>query len=352
MRVALQSIRKSFGAVEVVKGLDLDIPDGEFLVLLGPSGCGKTTALRMVAGLESVTSGRVLIGPRDVTNVLPKYRDVAMVFQSYALYPHMTIAENIAYPLKLRRVPGPERTAAVREAAAKVHLDEYLDRYPRQLSGGQRQRVALARAMVRRPSVFLMDEPLSNLDAKLRGYMRSELKRLQADLGVTTIYVTHDQIEAMTLADRVAIMNKGVVQQIATPREIYDDPANLFVAGFIGSPPMNLIEGAIEDGAFVCAGGRIPTGVSGSRRGVTAGLRPEDCRIVPPGEGVVAARVYAFELIGDHTLVTADIGGATMTVKDDKSASYAMDAPIGIAVAERGLFLFDQATGERIRGAG
>ena len=218
MQVELPDISKRFGAVQVVKGLDLTIEDGEFLVLLGPSGCGKTTALRMVPGLESVTSGRILIGERDVTHVLPKYRDIAMVFQSYALYPHMTVAENIAYPLKLRGVPPKERNSAVRDAAAKVRLDEFLDRYPRQLSGGQRQRIALARAMVRRPSVFLMDEPLSNLDAKLRGHMRSELKRLQADFGVTTIYVTHDQIEAMTLAHHVAIMNKGVVQQIATPR--------------------------------------------------------------------------------------------------------------------------------------
>ena len=203
--------------VEVVKGLDLEIADGEFLVLLGPSGCGKTTALRMVAGLESVTSGRILIGERDVTHVLPKYRDVAMVFQSYALYPHMTIAENIAYPLKLRgAAAGRARGRRCARPRRKVRLGELLDRYPRQLSGGQRQRVALARAMVRRPSVFLMDEPLSNLDAKLRGHMRSELKRLQAELGVTTIYVTHDQIEAMTLAHRVAIMNRGVVQQIAT----------------------------------------------------------------------------------------------------------------------------------------
>src|ERR1700742_5095965 len=233
MRVSLQEIHKSFGQVDVVKGLNLDISDGEFLVLLGPSGCGKTTALRMVAGLESVTAGRIFIGPRDVTNVLPKYRDVAMVFQSYALYPHMTVAENIGYPLKLRDTPKAERDTRIREAAGKVHLEDYLDRYPRQLSGGQRQRVALARAIVRRPSLFLMDEPLSNLDAKLRGYMRSELKRLQGDLGVTTIYVTHDQIEAMTLAHRVAVMNKGIVQQIAEPRRIYDDPANLFVAGFI-----------------------------------------------------------------------------------------------------------------------
>ncbi len=351
MRVTLSGIRKSFGALEVVKGLDLAIADGEFLVMLGPSGCGKTTALRMVAGLESVTSGSILIGERDVTNVLPKYRDVAMVFQSYALYPHMTIAENIAYPLRLRRTPPAERDAAVREAAGKVHLGELLDRYPRQLSGGQRQRVALARAMVRRPSVFLMDEPLSNLDAKLRGHMRSELKRLQADVGVTTIYVTHDQVEAMTLAHRVAIMNAGVVQQIASPREVYDDPANLFVAGFIGSPPMNFLTGDLLGGDFVCAAGRFPAPVAGSRPGVTVGLRPEDASVVAPEAGRIAGRVYAVELMGDHALVVCRCGDSTLTVKADKAAGYAMDAPIGIAFAERAAFLFDTATGERIRPA-
>ena len=232
MRVTLNNIRKSFGALEVVKGLNLSVDDGEFLVLLGPSGCGKTTALRMIAGLETVTSGNIRIGERDVTHVLPKYRDVAMVFQSYALYPHMSVAENIGYPLKLRKLPREDVRARVEAAAAKVDLTPYLDRYPRQLSGGQRQRVALARAMVRTPSLFLMDEPLSNLDAKLRGHMRAELKHLQRELGTTTIYVTHDQIEAMTLAHRVAVMDAGIVQQIDTPREIYENPANLFVAGF------------------------------------------------------------------------------------------------------------------------
>ncbi len=349
MRVKLTGIRKSFGALEVVKGLDLDIADGEFLVLLGPSGCGKTTALRMVAGLESVTDGRILIGARDVTDVLPKYRDVAMVFQSYALYPHMTIAENVAYPLKLRKVPPAERDAAVRAAAAKVHLDDLLDRYPRQLSGGQRQRVALARAMVRRPSVFLMDEPLSNLDAKLRGHMRSELKRLQAELGVTTIYVTHDQIEAMTLAHRVAIMNRGIVQQIASPRQIYDDPANLFVAGFIGSPPMNFLQGALVDGAFVCPEGRVAVAGAENRPRVTAGLRPEDCQVTGPSQGKIAARVYALELMGDHTLITCQCGEATLTVKADKGAAHEMDAPIGVTFSERSVFLFDTDSGERIR---
>jgi multiple sugar transport system ATP-binding protein len=349
MRVTLADIHKSFGAVQVVRGLDLTIDDGEFLVLLGPSGCGKTTALRMVAGLESVTSGRILIGERDVTNVLPKYRDIAMVFQSYALYPHMTVAENVAYPLKLRKVPATERDAAVRSAAAKVRLGEFLDRYPRQLSGGQRQRTALARAIVRRPSVFLMDEPLSNLDAKLRGHMRSELKRLQVDLGVTTIYVTHDQIEAMTLAHRVAIMNRGVVQQIATPRQIYDDPTNLFVAGFIGSPPMNFLEGELTQGTFVCSDGRFQTSATDSRGKVTVGLRPEDCRVTAPSQGKIDARVYALELIGDHTLITCQFGRATLTVKADKSANYDMDEPIGITFADSAVFFFDTETGARIR---
>jgi multiple sugar transport system ATP-binding protein len=351
MQVTLSDIYKSFGPVEVVKGLDLKIEDGEFLVLLGPSGCGKTTALRMVAGLETVTSGRILIGERDVTHVLPKYRDVAMVFQSYALYPHMTVAENIGYPLKMRKTAPSERDAAIRSAAVKVHLDDYLKRYPRQLSGGQRQRVALARAMVRRPSVFLMDEPLSNLDAKLRGAMRSELKRLQAELGVTTIYVTHDQVEAMTLAHRVAIMNKGVVQQIAEPRHIYDDPANLFVAGFIGSPPMNFLEGEQTSGDFVWPQGRFKTGIAGNGKKVTAGLRPEDCRVTGPDKGKIKARVYALELIGDHTLISCQVGDRTVTVKADKSAHYAMDEPIGIDFQETSVFLFDGETGARIRGS-
>jgi multiple sugar transport system ATP-binding protein len=349
MRVTLSDVHKSFGLIHVVKGVDLEVADGEFLVLLGPSGCGKTTALRMVAGLESVTSGRISIGPRDVTNVLPKYRDVAMVFQSYALYPHMTVADNIGYPLKLRGVETAERGKAVRDAAAKVALDEYLDRYPRELSGGQRQRVALARAMVRRPSVFLMDEPLSNLDAKLRGHMRAELKHLQADVGVTTIYVTHDQVEAMTLAHRVAIMNGGVVQQIAAPRDIYDDPANLFVAGFIGSPPMNFLEGELQAGEFANAEGRFGTGTHATNGSVAAGFRPEDCWITPPGEGRIAGTVYSTELMGDHTLVTCSCGPVKVTVKADKTTQHRINEPVGIGFAEGGVFVFDKANGARIR---
>jgi multiple sugar transport system ATP-binding protein len=349
MRVSLQAIHKSFGPVDVVKGLNLDIADGEFLVLLGPSGCGKTTALRMVAGLETVSAGRIFIGERDVTGVLPKYRDIAMVFQSYALYPHMTVAENIGYPLKLRSIEKAEQQARIREAAGKVHLEDYLDRYPRQLSGGQRQRVALARAIVRRPSLFLMDEPLSNLDAKLRGYMRSELKRLQADLGVTTIYVTHDQIEAMTLAHRVAVMNKGVVQQIAAPREIYDDPANLFVAGFIGSPPMNTTRGAVADDHFMLPEGRLAIGRYAPASDVILGFRPEDARVVAPEAGDLKATVFACELTGNETIVTCSLAETQVVVKMDKDFEVAIDVAVGIKIDPRKACLFDPVTGERVR---
>ena len=228
--VSFDKVQKSYGAVRVLEELNLQVQSGEFLVLLGASGSGKTTALRILSGLETATEGRVRIGDRDVTDVLPKYRDISMVFQSYALYPHKTVGENIGFPLKVRKVNPVEREVAVREAAAQVQLDQLLHRYPRELSGGQKQRVALARAIIRRPSVFLMDEPLSNLDAKLRGHMRAELKHMQQNLGITTIYVTHDQVEAMTLAHRVAILEKGVLQQLDTPAKIYNDPANLFVA--------------------------------------------------------------------------------------------------------------------------
>src|SRR5579872_6887217 len=315
MRVRLENIHKSFGAVEVVKGLDLEVEDGEFLVLLGASGSGKTTALRMIAGLEKVSSGSIRIGDRDVTNVLPKYRDVAMVFQSYALYPHMTVFANIAYPLTVRGQPKPEVEAAVKDVARQVQIDMLLDRYPRQLSGGQRQRVALARAMIRRPAAFLMDEPLSNLDAKLRGYMRAELKHMQSELGTTTIYVTHDQVEAMTLAHRVALLERGVLQQLDTPANIYNAPANLFVAGFIGSPPMNFLKGRLGDGRFSAASGTFDIESRASDADATAGIRSEDCRVTTGGQGKIQGQIYATELMGDHVLVTCRCGEATVAVK-------------------------------------
>ncbi len=248
--VTLQSVEKSFGQLTILKAIDLDIEDGEFLVLLGPSGCGKSTTMRMIAGLETISSGTLMMGGKDVTNTHPRERNVAMVFQNYALYPHMTVAENIGYPLKVAKASKVDRVQKVEEAAGKVDLLPYLARYPRDLSGGQRQRVALARALVRDPAVFLLDEPLSNLDAKLRVAMRAEIKHLQRSLGVTMIYVTHDQIEAMTLADRVVLLSDGEIQQVGTPDQIYDDPDNLFVAGFIGSPSMNFVSGQATGGTF------------------------------------------------------------------------------------------------------
>ena len=347
--VTFNKIAKSFGPVRVLEELSLDVAPGEFLVLLGASGSGKTTALRILSGLETASSGNILIGDRDVTDVLPKYRDVSMVFQSYALYPHKTVAENIGFPLKVRKVPKDQQDAAIREAAAQVQIDQLLDRYPRQLSGGQRQRVALARAMVRRPSVFLMDEPLSNLDAKLRGHMRAELKHMQSTLGTTTIYVTHDQIEAMTLAHRVAILERGVLQQLDTPAKIYNDPANLFVAQFIGSPPMNVVHGSLEGSTFQTRGGKVEVPVAGKLDKAILGARPEDCSVTAPGQGNLAAEIYTVELIGDHTLVTVKAGEDMLTVKAHKDFAGATGENIGISFSKDRLFVFDAATGTRVR---
>ncbi|MGI9333819.1 MAG: ABC transporter ATP-binding protein [Gammaproteobacteria bacterium] len=347
-QLKVHELNKWFGKEHVVRDLSLEIQPGELLVLLGPSGCGKTTALRMVAGLEKADSGTISIGDNDVTDVLPKYRDVAMVFQSYALYPHKTVAENIGFPLKVRGVTKTEQATAIRDAAAQVHMEHLLARYPRELSGGQRQRVALARAIVRRPTVFLMDEPLSNLDAKLRGYMRAELKHMQHELGVTTVYVTHDQIEAMTLAHRVAVMDHGVLQQIGTPREIYDHPANQFVAGFMGSPPMNFIEGEISGVAFEGPGIRLPVANAGYSGKAVLGFRPEEAEIVAPGAGVFDTRVYASELTGDHTLVTIVVAGEPLAVKMPKEFEADFETPVAVRFPPDRCFFFEAGSGERV----
>ena len=347
--VRFENVEKSFGDVKVLRDFDLVVEPGEFVVLLGASGSGKTTALRILSGLEEPSGGQVYIDDQNVTDVLPKYRDISMVFQSYALYPHKTVAENIGFPLKVRRVTKSEIDAATVDAAAQVQLDGLLDRYPRELSGGQRQRVALARAIIRRPSVFLMDEPLSNLDAKLRGHMRAELKHMQKSMGITTIYVTHDQIEAMTLAHRVAILEKGVLQQLATPAEIYNDPANLFVAQFIGSPPMNVVHGSFDGNVFETNGVHVETNVSGSAQKAVLGIRPEDCTIAAPSEGTLGGKIYTNELIGDHALVTVDCGGDQLSVKAPKDFSGDQGDEVGVMIPREHLFIFDESTGQRIR---
>ena len=347
--VRFENVEKSFGDVQVLKNFDLEVEPGEFVVLLGASGSGKTTALRILSGLENPSGGRVYIEGQDVTDVLPKYRNISMVFQSYALYPHKTVAENIGFPLKVRRIPADQIDAATVDAAKQVQLDGLLERYPRELSGGQRQRVALARAIIRRPSVFLMDEPLSNLDAKLRGHMRAELKHMQQSMGITTIYVTHDQIEAMTLAHRVAILEKGVLQQLATPAEIYNNPANLFVAQFIGSPPMNVVHGSLEGSEFVTEGVRISTKVQGKVDKAVMGIRPEDCSVAAPSEGTLTGQIYTNELIGDHALVTVDWGGDQISIKAPKEFSGQQGDEVGVIIPSDKLFIFDQSTGHRVR---
>lgn len=346
--VTLRDVTKAWGGFTAVKRQSLEIRDGEFMVLLGPSGCGKTTTMRMIAGLEEPSSGDILIGGRRVNDLPPRERDIAMVFQSYGLYPHMNVGDNIGYPLKLRGIRGDERARLVREAAAKVELGELLHRKPRELSGGQRQRVALARAIVRRPTVFLMDEPLSNLDAKLRVSTRAEIKHLQYELGVTTVYVTHDQIEAMTLAHRVAVMNAGEIRQLGTPEEIYDRPADLFVAGFIGSPPMNLLRGEVADGQFR-APGDVRVAVRHAHRGAAVlGIRPEDIRVVAPEAGEIRAAIYTVELTGESTLVTADVGGARISARADRAFRAPIGTPIGLAIDAARLSLFDCSTTLRL----
>ncbi|MYF90510.1 MAG: sn-glycerol-3-phosphate ABC transporter ATP-binding protein UgpC [Boseongicola sp. SB0676_bin_33] len=348
--VILKDLTKKWGDFVGVDIQSLRIADKEFLVLLGPSGCGKTTTMRMIAGLEGPTSGEIWIGDRVVNEDLPKDRDVAMVFQNYGLYPHMTVFDNIAYPLKVRGTAKPEVRPRVEEAANKVELTQFLNRRPKALSGGQRQRVALARAIVRTPKVFLMDEPLSNLDAKLRVSMRAELKHLSHELQVTTVYVTHDQVEAMTLADRVAVMNDGVIQQLGTPDQIYNDPENLFVAGFIGSPAMNLITGTIRGGQFLTAGGTPLAAVSSPDRDhAILGVRPDDINISEAGQGETDVPIYAFENTGESTLLTVQWGRQRVIARGDRHLRKEQDDLVAITLNPDHLYLFDPDTGQRIR---
>ncbi len=348
--VILKDLTKRWGDFVGVNDQSLHIHDKEFLVLLGPSGCGKTTTMRMIAGLEEPTSGEIWIGDRMVNDDLPKDRDVAMVFQNYGLYPHMTIFDNIAYPLKVRGTPKSEIPQRVHRAAEQVELTDFLERKPKALSGGQRQRVALARAIVRTPKVFLMDEPLSNLDAKLRVTMRAELKHLSRELKITTVYVTHDQIEAMTLADRVAVMKHGVIQQLGTPDDIYNDPSNLFVAGFIGSPAMNLIHGGIKGGQFITRGGTALTGIQTEDRDhVILGVRADDITVHDQGQGQIDATIYAFENTGEATLLTVQWGQQRVIARGDRHLRKDQDDVVGLSFNPKHLYLFDPETEARIR---
>jgi multiple sugar transport system ATP-binding protein len=338
-----------------VAGIDLEIRDGEFMVLVGPSGCGKSTTLRMLAGLEEVDEGRIYIGDRDITEVPPKNRDIAMVFQNYALYPHMSVAENMGFALKMAKVPPDERRQRVEEAAKLLGLTDYLERKPKALSGGQRQRVAMGRAIVRNPQVFCMDEPLSNLDAKMRVQTRTDIAKLQSDLGVTTVYVTHDQIEAMTMGDRVAVMNLGVLQQVDTPLNLYDRPTNLFVAGFIGSPQMNLVEARVVDGKARLGGYVVPVDPASERRmegNITIGVRPESWRIVSPEDGGLPIDVTVVEELGADAFVygTSDVEGTPSTVVvrvTDRNAVHKGDV-IHVTTDPANVHVFDTDTGERI----
>ena len=359
--VVFEEVSKSFGPVLAVNKLNLQVAQGEFLVLLGPSGCGKTTSLRMLAGLERISSGTIRIGDTVVNELPPRSRNVAMVFQSYALYPHLSVFDNLAYPLRIRGLPRDSITPRVREVAGLLQIDSLLERRPKQLSGGQRQRVALGRAIVRHPAVFLMDEPLSNLDAQLRVHTRGELKRLQRELSVTTIYVTHDQAEAMTLADRVAIMRDGLLQQIGPPREIYDRPANMFVGAFLGSPGMNFLRGTLtasEDQLSWSANGHalsLPpewsAAVAGSSSAsdVVLGIRPEN--VTPAEESdsrALPGEVYVSEALGNETLVRLQVAGQELVLRADASFEPEIGARVWVRPDLRRAHLFDAQTETRI----
>ncbi len=347
--ISLRQVRKFYGKTQVTHDVSLDIPSGEFVVILGPSGCGKSTLLRMIAGLEDITSGEIAIGGRVVNDLEPRARGCAMVFQNYALYPHMTVAENIGYALKVAGVSKAERAARIAKVAATIGLADYLDRKPAQLSGGQRQRVAMGRAMIREPQVFLFDEPLSNLDAKLRVQMRIEIRKLHNRLGATSVFVTHDQIEAMTLADRLVVMNGGHVEQVGTPAEIYRTPASRFVASFIGSPPMNLMPGVVSGPNEISVGDmRVATRPHGLVQGreVTLGIRPED---IAQGGGACDMEVEFSEELGAARLYHGHIAGEDFILQIG-AATGPVPARVRFDLPQEALHLFDRTTGLRLPG--
>ena len=347
--VSIREVRKAFGSTQVLHGVSIEIADGEFTVLVGPSGCGKSTLLRMIAGLEEITSGEIWIGGRVVNKVPPKQRDIAMVFQNYALYPHMTVRDNMAFSLQLAKAPQAAVDERVGRAASILGLSGLLDRYPRQLSGGQRQRVAMGRAIVRDPQVFLFDEPLSNLDAKLRVQTRAELKDLHQRLRTTTVYVTHDQIEAMTMADNIVVMHAGRVEQIGSPLELYDRPANQFVAGFIGSPAMNFLPGRVEPGGFRAEGGSVwplPSGVADGRPAVY-GVRPEHLQLSANGSGVPLT-VQVIEPTGSETQVYGKLGDMAVLGAFRERVSARPGDQVMVTADPALVHLFDCETGARL----
>ena len=347
--LSLTNVRKRFGSTEVIHGISMDIADGEFIVIVGPSGCGKSTLLRMVAGLETISDGEIAIAGERVNDREPMDRDIAMVFQNYALYPHMTVRQNMAYGLKIARVPKGEIEQKVAAAAELLQLEPYLDRKPRQLSGGQRQRVAMGRAIVREPAVFLFDEPLSNLDAKLRIQMRMEIKQLQSNLGVTSLYVTHDQVEAMTMADRMIVMNEGVAEQIGTPLEVYQRPQTLFAAQFIGSPAMNIVEATASAGQLTLANGSVLDGSTAVEGKVSVGVRPEHLAL--DDNGPLELDVGFTEPLGASTLVHGRLAGTDKSVTASLPGVHDMQSSAGkirFAVAPESIHIFDKHTGRRI----
>ena len=353
--IAIRDVRKSYGREEVVHGVDLTVHNGEFVVVLGPSGCGKSTLLRMIAGLEAITSGEIAIGDVVVNDLEPRERGCAMVFQNYALYPHMSVAENIGYALKVAGMRKAERRAKVEAVAASVGLSDFLDRKPGQLSGGQRQRVAMARAIIREPEVFLFDEPLSNLDAKLRVQMRHEIRRIHNRIGATSVFVTHDQHEGMTLADRMVIMNQGTIEQVGTPEEVYDRPASLYVAGFIGSPAMNILpaEVSAERGGAALADGTIvalPPEMARVHRGkmVQIGLRPEALTLAPPEQATLTGRFDFAEELGSGRLYHLMLEDLILTVLSPEKHRFENGQPVGVAVAPGAVHIFDGGSGQRL----